>query len=281
MKTFLIPTDFSESAAIAIKYAAAMAAQVKAEKLILYNTYAAPPVTTSDMSFSFVEMDGLRKLSAEELQKSMELAVSLCPASVQVEALSDYGFIEQQINDAVQKEHADLIIMGVEDISALEEVLAGSSAMHIMHHTQTPVLMVPPGAQWQPVKNVAWACDYKNLGKTTPVWSIRPFLQATGARLHVVHNDPEHKQSEAVLTAGQQQIREWFAGNEVTFALVEQKDLKEAINQYVAANQIDMLIAVPKKHNWLEGLFAPSHTKQLAVGAHIPVLCVQAVATNS
>lgn len=279
MTTILIPTDFSDSAAAAIRYAAALATNTKTGKLVLYNTYAMPPVTNSDISFSFVEMDGLRRLSEEELQRSKALAVSLCPPDVQVETLSDYGFVEQQINDAVQKEHADLIIMGIEDMSALEEVLAGSSAMHIVHHTHTPVLMVPPNAKWQPIKNIAWACDYKNLNKTTPVWSIKPFLQATGARLHVVHNDPEHKQSDEALAASRQQIQEWFTGVEVTFALSEEKDLKEAINQYVIANRIDMLVAISKKHNWLEGLFAPSHTKQLAFSAHVPVLCVQAVSS--
>jgi nucleotide-binding universal stress UspA family protein len=278
MKTILIPTDLSESAATAIRYAAALATHIKAEKLVLYNTYSAP-LTTSNMSFSFVETEGLKKLNEEELEKSKALAMDICPGHVQVETLSEYGFVEQQINDAVHKAGADLIVMGIEDVGALEEVLAGSSAMHIIHHTQTPVLLVPPGAQWQPVNNIAWACDYKNLGKTTPVWSIKPLLLATNARLHVVHNDPEHKQTNEALTASQQLVREWFAGTEVTFALLEEKDLKEAINHYVSTNMIDMLIAVPKKHTWLEGLFTSSHTKQLAFSTHIPVLCVQAVSS--
>lgn len=279
MKTILIPTDFSESAAGAIRYAAALAAHIKAGKLVLYSTYAMPiPASTStDMSFSFVETDSFRKLSEEELQKGKALAMSLCPPEIHVETLSDYGFVEQLINDAVQKVGADLIVMGMEDIGALEEVLAGSSAIHVVHHTKTPVLLLPPDAQWQPIHNIAWACNYKNLHKTTPAWNINPLLQATGAKLHVVHNDPEHKQSPEALGADQQQIKNWFAGTEVSFGLLEEKDLKEAINHYVAANRIDMLIAVPKKHGWLEGLFAPSHTKQLAFSTHIPVLCVQAV----
>jgi nucleotide-binding universal stress UspA family protein len=276
MKTILIPTDFSESAAAAIRYAVTLATYIKANKLVLYNTYAAP-LTTSDLSFSFVETEGLKKLSEEELGKSKALAISICPPELQVETLSDYGFVEQQINDAVHKVGADLIIMGMEDMGALEEVLAGSSAIHVIHHTHTPVLLVPLNARWQQVKNIAWACDYKNLNKATPVWSIKPFLQATGAQLHVVHNDPEHKQTDAALATSHQQIQEWFAGIKVTFALLDEKNLKEAINQYVTVNNIDMLIAIPKKHGWLEGLFAPSHTKQLAFSAHVPVLCVQAV----
>ena len=42
MKTFLIPTDFSDNAVNAIRYAVALAMQVKASKLVLYNTYATP-----------------------------------------------------------------------------------------------------------------------------------------------------------------------------------------------------------------------------------------------
>jgi nucleotide-binding universal stress UspA family protein len=285
MKTILIPVDFSDSASAAIRYAAALATFIKATKLVLYNTYSIPipgtATTTSDMSFSFVETDSLRKLSEDELAKSKTLAMSLCSPEIEIETISDYGFVEQQINDTINKTHADIIVMGMEDMGALEEALAGSTAIHGVHHTQIPVLLVPPDAVWQPVKNIAWACDYKNLNKSTPVWNIKPFLQATQAQLHVVHNDPAHKQSGEAIAENEQQIKEWFTGTDITFALLEEKDLKEAINHYVASNHIDMLIAIPKKHSWLEGLFSTSHTKQLAFSAHVPVLCMQAVAVKS
>jgi nucleotide-binding universal stress UspA family protein len=278
MQTILISTDFTDSSANAIRYAAALAGYVKAEKVVLYNTFSAPPVTTTkDISFSYVETDGLRKLSEEELEKGKALLKNLLPPTVAVETLSEYGFIEQRIDDVARQQGAGLIVMSIDNVGTLEDALSGSSAVQVVKHTQVPVLMVPPNAAWQPINDIAWACGYKNLEKSTPVWSLRPLLQATGARLHVVHNDPEHKQTADSLAGSQRQIQEWFTGTEVTFATLEDKDLKEAVNQYVVTHHIDLLIAIPKKHGWLEGLFASSHSKQLAFHAHVPVVCVQAI----
>ncbi len=276
MKTIIVSTDFTDSASQALHYTAALANALQVEKIVLYNTYAAPPTTTNDMSFSFVETEGLKKMNDEQLAKSKEVLTGLLSTSITVEIRSDYGFVENQINDLVKEVQADLIITGIEKMGALEEVLTGSNTMSILQHVQIPVLMVPPDTTWQPIKNIAWACDYKNLDKT-PIWSLKPLLQVTGATLHVIYNDAEQQDLENNYATEQQQIQEWFANIPVTFAFLHDKDLNEAVNHYVAEHQIDLLIAVPKKHGWLEGLFTSSHSKQLAFSAHVPVVCVQGV----
>jgi nucleotide-binding universal stress UspA family protein len=277
MKTILISTDFTDSGHNALQYAAAFAESIKATKLILYATYAAPPVTTTDMSFSFVETEGLLKLNEDELAKSKDKIKAYLPENIEIETRTDYGTPEQTIDNAVHETNSDLIVTSIENMSALEEALAGNGAVQMMHHTQTPVLMVPPEATWKPVQNIVWACDYKDLDKTTPVWNIKPLLQATGAHLHVIHNDPEHKQSDDAIANYQQTIRDWFPDTQISFALLDNKVLNEAVNEYVTTNNIDLILAVPKKHGWLEGLFSSSHSKQLAFHAHVPIVCVQAV----
>lgn len=274
MKTIIVTTDFTDSASQALHYAAELAVYLKAEKIVLYNTYSAPPTTTNDMSFSFVETEGLKKMSEEQLAKNKDLLTGLVAGRVTVAVRSDYGFIENQINGLVKELQADLIVTGIEKMGALEEALTGSNAMSILQHVQIPVLMVPPDTVWQPIQNIAWACDYKNLDKT-PVWNLKPLLQASGATLHVIHNDAGEKESTDSYAAAQQQIQDWFATIPVTFAFLRDKDLNEAVNQYAAEHQIDLLIAVPKKHGWLEGLFTSSHSKQLAFSAHVAVVCVQ------
>ena len=276
MKTILLPTDFTDSATQAIQYAAAFASAIKAEKIILYSTYSAPPTTATDMNFSFVETEGLRKMSDEQLAKSKEMIEGIASSDITIEARTDYGFLESQINDVVRETGTDIIITGIEKMGALEEALTGSNAISILQHVQIPVLMVPPNTTWHPIQNIAWACDYKDLDRT-PVWNLKPLLQATGARLHIIHNDAEPKATNTTYATEQQQIQEWFAGTQVSFAFLQDKDLNEAVNHYTTEHNIDLLIAIPKKHSWLEGLFTSSHSKQLAFEAHVPVVCVQGV----
>ena len=39
-------------------------------------------------------------------------------------------------------------------------------------------------------------------------------------------------------------------------------------------NNLDMVIAIPKKHKLMDGLFRKSSTKQLVFESHVPVMCV-------
>lgn len=59
-----------------------------------------------------------------------------------------------------------------------------------------------------------------------------------------------------------------------SYHFIEQKDIEEGINQFAEKNNLDLIIAIPKKHKLLEGIFKPSSTKQLVFQSHIPVMCV-------
>ena len=69
----------------------------------------------------------------------------------------------------------------------------------------------------QPIRNVAWACDYKSLDKT-PVWNLKPLLQATGATLHVIHNDAEQKEMNNTYATGR--AKEYKHGLQVFLPLL-------------------------------------------------------------
>jgi nucleotide-binding universal stress UspA family protein len=44
------------------------------------------------------------------------------------------------------------------------------------------------------------------------------------------------------------------------------------INQFVDEQQVDLVITVPKEHNFFAQLFSSSHTKKLAFHSHVPIL---------
>jgi nucleotide-binding universal stress UspA family protein len=50
--------------------------------------------------------------------------------------------------------------------------------------------------------------------------------------------------------------------------------LEEGINEFVAANQLDILVVLPKRHGFFERMFHVSQTKQLALHCHIPILAL-------
>jgi hypothetical protein len=58
------------------------------------------------------------------------------------------------------------------------------------------------------------------------------------------------------------------------YHFITNADIEEGINGFAEKNNLDLVIAIPKKHKLLDGIFKPSSTKQLIFQSHIPVMCV-------
>ena len=50
--------------------------------------------------------------------------------------------------------------------------------------------------------------------------------------------------------------------------------MAEGLSNYALMHSIEMLIAVPRKHNLVQKLFVGSHTKNLAFHSKVPVMVV-------
>lgn len=270
MKTVLIPTDFSETADNAARYAVAFANHIGATRIILYNGYAMPLAT--EMTWALIDTTDLQKNSEMTLSDAKK---TLQPGSnVDIETVSELGYFEERISEIAGKLNADIIVMGITGGGNIERALFGSNALTTIHHTSIPVLTVPPEAEWKPVSNIAWAVDYQHADQATPFQEINRILQLTGAKLHLVHNTPPNKT--AASAEATENIRLHQMLNDPGFDVTELagKDLSKSVNDYVIANGIDWLIVVPRKHSWLSGLFSKDHTSELLFHTHVPMLCL-------
>jgi nucleotide-binding universal stress UspA family protein len=58
------------------------------------------------------------------------------------------------------------------------------------------------------------------------------------------------------------------------YHFIDDPDVDKAINIFAETHGIDMLVTSPKKHRFLDGLFRKSHTRELAMYAHVPLLAL-------
>ena len=58
------------------------------------------------------------------------------------------------------------------------------------------------------------------------------------------------------------------------YHFINNKDVEDGINDFAENNNLDLVIAIPKKHKLMGGLFKKSSTKQLVFESHVPVMCV-------
>ena len=274
MKNILVPIDFSATAKNSARYAAGLAREMGAQKIILYNAYSMPLAT--EMSWGLLQTEELQKASEEGLQILKTSLEAEFPNQIQFETISDFGFLMERIGEIATQVQADLIIMGITGGGKLEQVLMGSNTTHVVHNTHVPVLIVPANAGWKDVKVLGWACDYKDVTKNTPATEIALFANSLNAKLIVMHNNADPKAFDPELFHNNVMVAEMLKKLKPEFEMVSYDHFLDATNDFVLNREVDMLLVIPKKSNWFESLFKRSHTKSLAFHSHIPLLCLRA-----
>lgn len=273
MNAILVPVDFSETARNGALYAAGLARHIGASKLVLFNAYSLPLAT--EMSWAVLQADELKEISEAGLKEFRESLLPEVGPGITIECRSSMGFLADQLEDLSLEIQPGLIVMGITGGGKLEEVLIGSNTIHVVRHTHIPVLIVPPGAKWKPIVNIGWACDYKEVLKTTPADTIKSLVWLFAAKLVVVHNNPDPHAFDPEALVGNVQVNGMFKELNPVFVRVSGDHFAEAMNEFTEEYKIDLLLAVPKKLSWFDSIFHRSHTKMLAFHSHVPLLAIQ------
>jgi nucleotide-binding universal stress UspA family protein len=141
LETILVGLDGSGSAANGLEWAAARAAEAHARILAVH-------VLTYSTAFR-------RDLTLEDtittwrvaLQRDLDDAWTAPARDAGVEVrtlLVEADSAEEGLLDAVDKEHADLIVLGAKGRGNLADRLLGATTYKVTHRASVPVVVVPP-----------------------------------------------------------------------------------------------------------------------------------------
>ncbi len=276
MKTILVPTDYSPTSKNAAVYAFQLAAELKAERIILYNAYQAPPILTEATIpiMPIMDIETLEDISKKGMIHFKEGLTAVMNDAIKVEERTVFGTVVDGIEEICEETAIDMVVMGISGTSKLEEMIIGSTATSVLRHVITPVIVVPSEASFKPLKNVMFACDYKNVVKSVPLEKIKGLLDSTGASLHVLNIYHEKGSFDADLLYEEELAHSILRQFSPQFHAVENESFIDGINQFVEEHQIDLIISIPKKHGFFDGLFKESHTKQMAFHSHVPLLAI-------
>jgi nucleotide-binding universal stress UspA family protein len=271
MKTFIIPTDFSDTAKNAALYAAEMAAGNAGIELILYHVY--PEIYAGSDSSPLNDDSGARiKIFNAALESVKAEMLAFGNLSITTVAEENNSFREA-LEDFANQNKADLIIMGITGSSKLEQVVVGSNTLHIAKKSVCPVMIVPPLAKYKGLKNIVFATDLKDIEEATPINYIKAVLDVFKPKVHIVNvsKDPNNLSAEQV--AEKTKLQQLFQEYQPEFYMIKDNDVVDTLDHFSKDNNIDVILTVPRQHA-LSGIFQTSHTKQLAYHSHIPVIAV-------
>jgi len=259
MNTVIVPVDFSLVSYNAVDYAAAMLKDVPDSNLILFHVY---------------EKAHESELAETQLAQLKDSVLKDRPVQLETVLVKGDDLIDE-IERVVHHRHADFVVMGMTGKSGLELVFMGSNTLKLVDKNICPVLIIPPEAKFEKIRNVVVASDFENVRLTTPTGPIKTILEMFKPILHVVNVNSEHY---VALTEKYQKERaimlEMFSDYNPEFYFIGMTDFFEAIEQFIIDKNIDILITIPRRHAVLSGILKGHHTKKLAYHTHIPLLAV-------
>jgi len=273
MKTIIIPTDFSPAATNAVNYGVDMALAVNASVLLLhvYNI----PIALGDVPVALLSVDELKKAAEDNVGRLAKDLEHITSGKLKINTETRLGNVIDELEDVCKKVHPFAVVMGTTGISAVERTLFGSNTLTAIKHLTCPVICVPKGTEYgQGIRKIGLACDFREVVETTPVSEIKDFVKEFHAQLFVLNVDYDNKQFHA--GTPQQSALLHTALEEVRpeYHFITRKDIEDGINEFAETHNLDLVIAIPKKHKLLEGLFKKSSTKQLVFESRVPVMCV-------
>lgn len=273
MKTIIIPTDFSPIATNAMNYGVDMAKAINANILLLY-VYQVP-VSMTDVPVVFVSVEELKESAELRLSKLKSSIEYITSGTIKVYTEARMGDVVDELEDLCNKIKPFAVVMGTKGATGLERVMFGSVTLTAIRRLTWPVICVPPGKEFgMGIKKIGFACDFRKVIETTPVHFIKDVVNEFNAKLHVLNVDYENRHFKPETPEQSLLLHTMLEDLNPSYEFIQHKDIEDGINEFAEKNNLDLIIAIPKKHKLLEGIFKPSSTKQLVFESYIPVMCV-------
>lgn len=144
-KLILVPTDFSEPAAHALRYASSLAERFGAHLLVMHADHFMPVVDFTAIPAGAFEYS--QEAMADSARESLQtLAEENVAASVPFDVRVIVGGTLEAIAEQVREWGANLVVMGTHGRTGMNRLLFGSVTESVMRTCTVPVIAVTPGA---------------------------------------------------------------------------------------------------------------------------------------
>lgn len=282
MKTMLIPTDFSPAANNAAHYAFQLGKSIKASLKLCYAVML--PVEASmgqQVAWPLMDYSNLQKEANEKLRKlSVGLEANngtVDPAVIEhppVHYAAEIGTLTEVVKQQLKKDKANLVVMGTSGAGALSRFFLGSSSRELMDHADFPILLVPPGAEFQGMKKIAFATDLSE-GDIALIHSLSHFARPFNAEIVIVHISPAGFDSDVhqdKIDAFLSEVTCKVNYPKIYYRHVKDMGVDEGLTWLTQHVAIDLLAMVHRRHHFMQRIFEGSRTKKMAGHLKLPLL---------
>lgn len=274
MKRILFPTDFSEIATNAFIHVLQFAKVMQAEIIVLHSH----ELLSFDEQFfheNFSMIYDSAELSQfdmfkEEVPKLHKMAEDLNADEIKMTHRLMEGKLVDNVKKSIVEDKIDFVVMGTSGITSWDAFFVGSNSGSVLIGIEVPMLCVPLGAKYRPIKNIGFTTRYRDKDKKA-LNSVIEIAQKLNAKVKCVYV------KSSTSDVASETIALWekeYSTEPISFDIVISDDIKKTVLEFVFANNIDVLTMLTYKRGFFEGLFVPSYGDKSQNDIDIPILAI-------
>lgn len=270
MKSLIVATDFSNEAENAAEYACA-AAKFWKTNVVLFNSFSIPLHISHARLSAAVFNELLQKNKAMLEERGRELSTKYG-----VEVITESGFVQlrEELGSLFEKYNARMVIMGTKSESLGQELFGNTTTTNLLR-LDFPVLAIPHGSVYRPIKKVLYACDVLRGINIRILQEIKEIASMLGAEVEIFH---VRKQIQQINTSGHafelSAIDTSLTGIEHSFKDAVSDTVISAIKEEINEIGADLLIMVPQRYGFWQSMMHRSKTRIMASESEIPLLSI-------
>ncbi len=272
MKSILVPIDFSAQAKYAAKVATDIA-KLTNSKIFLLHMLELPTGVVDPSSFGNSNNAPTTLLFLKRAHEKFEDFKKL-PffEGVEVEDSVQFHKAYDGIIDESKKQNVDLIIMGSQGTSGLEEMLVGSNTEKVVRNSNIPVLVIKREVENFKIENIVFASNFEQKSKVA-FQDILEFASLFNARLHLlkintIHNFETTKESSDAI----RNFINNFDLGDYTLNIYNDSSVEAGILNFANVIDADVILLNTSGRRGLAHLFTGSIGEDLANHAKLPVI---------
>lgn len=277
MRKVVIPTDFSENAFNALKFAAELFKYEKSRFYLLHayadEVYNTQSVLTQEFLEEYKTIT--RKKVVEELENTKRQILELFPnPRHDFETVASFGLLVDEVNDLVERENADIIVTATRGKTNDRKMTFGSNTLQIVKYVQCPVLSIPGSYTYSDPKKILFPSNFMLPYQRRELKLVGDMARAFCSEIDLLYvskfplDSFRQKDNKAA-------IEEQLYGLKIKFHQEEIMEKTKAIAKFIEQEQIDLLILVNSRHSYLENVLYHSTLDEIGLHPKIPFLVLQ------
>ncbi len=277
MIKIMIPTDFSENAMNAIKYALEFFKYQKADFYFMH-AYETEVYNHEELlsraDFNDI-VERVKQKSDASLASLLNTIKEISPnPRFKYHTISAYNSLLDEADLIVDGKNIDLIVMGTKGKSNKSNLTFGSNTLQVLKYVQCPVLAIPNDYKYTQPKHALFPTNYLIPYKRRELKLLCDLFTPYRTKIDMLYVSKSN-----ALSFRQEDnktfIQETVCKNEINFYTTESKKIDDAINTYIKNNNVDILIMVNTRHSYLENILFQSTIDKISYKMSIPLLAMQ------